>query len=96
MPKAALYLIVATTLFGSNISVGEEESTIAENQRQQVDNIIVDMNSSARAVVDTVVSDPQKAIDGGCLDGIQGIDLSVMSVDVTDIWGAVYLSLIHI
>lgn len=67
-----------------------EEQSIAEQQASQIKSIIVDMNESAKTVVDTVTSEPQKAIDGGCLAGIQGIDLSAMSVDPTDIWGAVY------
>lgn len=69
---------------------GEESVSIAEQQREQIQSIMVDMNESAKTVVDTVTSDPQKAIDGGCLSNIQGIDLSVMSVDPTDVWGAVY------
>ena len=72
---------------------GDSATSIAAQQKEQLEYVIADINASAKTVVDTVVSEPQKAIDGGCLSNIQGIDLSVMSVDPTDIWGAVYSSI---
>lgn len=66
------------------------QTSIAEQQRQQVQTLLADMNQSAKDVADTVISEPQSAIDAGCLSSIQGIDLSVFSVDFTNIWGALY------
>lgn len=70
-----------------NISIAQ---TIAEQQKQKVDELLAQMNQSAKEVADDVISDPQNALDAGCLSGIQGIDLSVFSVDFTNIWGALY------
>lgn len=75
-------------LVTSNISNAAD--TIAEQQAEQIEQILVDMNQSAKEVADTVISDPQNAIDAGCLDDIQGIDLSVFTVDFTNIWGPLY------
>lgn len=66
------------------------QTTIAEQQQEQVQTLLADMNQSAKEVADTVISDPQSAIDAGCLSNIQGIDLSVFSVDFTNIWGTLY------
>lgn len=70
--------------------VSNAADTIAEQQADQIEQVLIDMNKSAKEVADTVISDPQNAIDAGCLDDIQGIDLSVFTVDFTNIWGALY------
>lgn len=72
-----------------SISFGQ---TIAEQQKQKVDELLAEMNQSAKEVADDVISSPQNALDAGCLSDIQGIDLSVFSVDFTNIWGALYNS----
>lgn len=74
-------------------SISAAAPSIADQQKAQVQTLLADMNQSAKDVADTVISDPQNAIDAGCLSGIQGIDLSVFSVDFTNIWGALYSSI---
>lgn len=64
--------------------------SIADQQKAQVQTLLADMNQSAKDVADTVISNPQNAIDAGCLSGIQGVDLSVFTIDFTNIWGAIY------
>ncbi len=83
----------AWVLTFSTISFSAYGQTIAEQQASQVDKILVDMNQSSKEVADTVISNPQKAIDAGCLDGINSIDLSVMTIDWTSTWLAIYLAL---
>jgi len=78
---------VAGSSFGTNAVAGP---SIAEQQKQQVDTLLADMNQSARDIAYTVISDPQSALDGGCLSSLQGIDLSIFSVDIASIWGALY------
>jgi hypothetical protein len=84
-------LFLAAGVSVSNVSVADP--SIADQQKEQVQTLLADMNQSAKDVADTIISDPQNAIDAGCLDGIQGIDLSVFSVDFTNIWGALYGSI---
>lgn len=81
-----LFLVAGVSV--SNISAAAP--SIADQQKAQVQTLLADMNQSAKDVADTVISDPQNAIDAGCLSSIQGIDLSVFSVDFTNIWGALY------
>lgn len=70
--------------------VNAAPQTVAEQQRSQIDALMANLNTDAKNVVDTVVSAPQDAIDSGCLDGILGLDLSVFSVDLTNLWGPLY------
>ncbi len=65
----------------------------AEMQKQQIELLLTDMNNSALEVIDTVTSNPQKAIDSGCLDDIRSIDLSVFAIDLTNIWEPIYATL---
>jgi len=67
-----------------------EAATLAEDQTEQINQLLVELNKSSKEVADDVISTPQTASDAGCLDGIQGIDLSVFSVDFANIWGALY------
>jgi hypothetical protein len=83
-------LIVLCIYLLPNICVAQ---TIAEQQKKKVDELLAQMNQSAKKVADDVISNPQNALDAGCLSGIQGIDLSVFSVDFTNIWGALYKNL---
>lgn len=69
------------------------DKTIAEQQKEQVQKLLVEMNQSSKELADTIISEPQKAIDAGCLDSIHGIDLSVFTIDFTNIWGALYNSI---
>jgi len=91
IPNIHLVLVFAVGISVSNLS--DATPSIADQQEAQVQTILADMNQSAKDVADTVISDPQNAIDGGCLSGIQGIDLSVFSIDFTNIWGALYSSI---
>jgi len=84
-------LSLAAGIYASNAFAADP--SIADQQKAQVQTLLADMNQSAKDVADTIISDPQNAIDAGCLDGIQGIDLSVFSVDFTNIWGALYGSI---
>ena len=87
-----LMLILSGSSLAENTSGSgaEVKQTIAEQQKEQVAAIVDDMNKSAKEVANTIISEPQKAIDSGCLADIQGIDLSVFTVDLTNIWGAMY------
>jgi hypothetical protein len=98
MVKLSLSSVVAVRVFTLVLvallpQIVKADPTIADQQKQQVQTLLADMNQSAKEVADTVISDPQNAIDAGCLSGIQGIDLSVFSVDFTNIWGALYNSI---
>ncbi len=66
---------------------------MAELQKAQIELLLTDMNNSALEVIDTVTSNPQKAIDSGCLDDIRSIDLSVFTIDLTNIWEPIYATL---
>ncbi|MFA0809394.1 hypothetical protein [Microbulbifer epialgicus] len=86
--KIIKVLPVIISILGAQSSIGS--TSIADQQKQQVETLLADMNQSAKEVADTVISDPQSAIDGGCLSDIQSIDLSVFAVDFTNTWGALY------
>jgi hypothetical protein len=64
-------------------------SSIADAQKQQVEAILVDMNQSAQDVAG-LIDEPQSAWDAGCLDDLMSVDLSVFTIDFTNIWGALY------
>jgi len=64
--------------------------SLAEQQKEQIRTLLADMNQSAKEVADTVISEPQSAEDAGCLSDVQGIDLSLFTVDLLNVWGALY------
>lgn len=84
--KNKLYLLLFVMLY-SNVAIA---ASIAEQQQTQISDILTDMNQSAKEVADTVISNPQNAIDAGCLNNIMGIDLDVFAVDLTNIWSTIY------
>jgi hypothetical protein len=66
------------------------DPTVAEKQQAEIEGLMVGLNKNAKSTIDAVVSAPQDAIDSGCLDGILGLDLSVFSIDLTNLWGPLY------
>ena len=89
-PICSTVVCVVATL-ACNLSSAQE--SIADAQRAQIQTLLAGMNQNAKEVADTVISEPQNAIDAGCLSDIQGIDLSVFTVDFTNIWGVLYNAL---
>ena len=98
MKKRNLRSFTAAYLIGLSISISSIASntpTVADTQRDQVSLVLADMNKSAKEVIDTVVRDPQNAIDAGCLDGIMGIDVSVFAIDHTNVLNGVYQTIMN-
>ena len=92
IPSKIMYVSIFSLLPVFHINT-VHAATIAEQQKQQVQMLLADMNQSAKEVADNVISEPQSAMDAGCLSSIQGVDLGVFTVDYTNIWGAIYNSL---
>lgn len=65
-----------------------QNDSVAEQQRDAVRQIMVALNQSSNEIGQEIFSEPQRASDAGCLDGIKGIDLSVFQVDITSVWAA--------
>lgn len=82
--------ITAVVFLAYSTATISAPATVAEQQREDVSQLMADLNTDAKSVVDQVVSAPQDAIDSGCLGGILGLDLSVFSVDLTNLWAPLY------
>lgn len=78
---------------GGAFSCPEGDDSIACHQKKQVEEIWIDMNQSVSTLTDELVTNPDKAIEAGCLDDIMQLDLSVITVDPYGVWNTVYAGL---
>lgn len=97
---AMLILTLLSTQAYSQTSVSSQSSncaggddSIACQQKRELDAIWVDMNKSSMDVIDTVMTDPGKAREMGCLDNIRSLDLSVFTIDINGLWTSLYSAL---
>lgn len=65
-----------------------QDASVSEQQAQAVRQVMVALNRNSNEIGQRIFSEPQRAADAGCLDGIKGIDLSVFRVDFTSAWSA--------
>lgn len=65
-----------------------QDTSVSEQQAEAVRQVMVALNQSSNEIGQQIFSEPQRAADAGCLDGIKGIDLSVFTVDFTSAWSA--------
>lgn len=83
----SLNLIILGVTFTS-LDTFAEQTSVADQQAQAVRDIMVALNQSSNEIGQQIFTEPQRAADAGCLDGIKGIDLSVFRVDITSAWTA--------
>lgn len=99
MGKCGFLLVFITASYNvagqstNDVTCPAADTSIACEQRRQLDEIWVDMNKSSSALVDDVMEAPKKAEEMGCLDQLKQIDLSVVTVDPRSIWSTVYAAL---
>lgn len=65
-----------------------QQTSVAQQQNQAVRDIMVALNQSSNEIGQQMFTEPQRASDAGCLDGIKGINLSVFRIDITSAWTA--------
>ncbi|MCH9665909.1 MAG: hypothetical protein K0U41_08710 [Gammaproteobacteria bacterium] len=84
--KVKRVLLFGLVLFCSNGFA--QQTSVAQQQNQAVQEIMVALNQSSNEIGQQIFTEPQRAADAGCLDGIKGIDLSVFRIDITSAWTA--------
>lgn len=70
------------------LPVFAQDTSVSEQQAEAVRQVMVALNQSSNEIGQQIFSEPQRAAEAGCLDGIKGIDLSVFTVDFTSAWSA--------
>lgn len=81
--RAALLFVLLISLPGF-----AQDTSVSEQQAEAVRQVMVALNRSSNEIGQQIFSEPQRAAEAGCLDGIKGIDLSVFTVDFTSAWSA--------
>tara|TARA_R110001583_G_scaffold176714_1_gene331511 strand:- start:3776 stop:4465 length:690 start_codon:yes stop_codon:yes gene_type:complete len=89
----ALSCLVNNANASSVYDCEDGDDSLACRQKENIEEIWVDMNQSASTVVDDIMTAPEAAVEAGCLDDIRSIDLSVMTVDPYSLWSEIYSSL---
>ena len=101
--KFSIYgkLLLASVAF-SELAIAQEEdafgcaesdTTIACSQKNQVQEIWTDMNKSFSYLTDDLIQNPSSAIDAGCLNDINKVDINAIAIDPKSIFSGIYAAL---
>lgn len=80
-------LCVFGNVAATTTSCPETDDSFACQQRRAMNETWVYMNQSTSEMIDTIIEEPGKAIDMGCLDRLSQIDLNIFTIDPRAIWG---------
>jgi len=101
--KFSIYgkLLLASVAF-SELAIAQEEdafgcaesdTSIACSQKNQVQEIWTDMNKSFSYLTDDLIQNPSSAIDAGCLNDINKVDINAIAIDPKSIFSGIYAAL---
>ena len=101
--KFSIYgkLLLASVAF-SELAIAQEEdafgcaesdTSIACSQKNQVQEIWTDMNKSFSYLTDDLIQNPSSAIDAGCLNDTNKVDINAIAIDPKSIFSGIYAAL---
>ena len=94
-------LLLASIVF-SEIAIAQEsdafgcadsDTSIACSQKNQVQEIWTDMNKSFSYLTDELIQNPSSAIEAGCLNDINKVDINAIAIDPKSIYSGIYAAL---